>query len=211
MKLLSKLIKPLLLIVVVLGLLWFNHKVLHLSPEGIRTWYSYSSGCTRIIHLHLCVAPSDFVSCFRAFLDGRFGFRSFVGNRVYDCRCDVRGGVVFWLARLLGNKLVSKKSNEKWDKLGKQLQQKGFIYILLLRLIPIFPFDFISYGAGVSKVNFTAFLSGTLLGIIPGTFAYSFLGSSFLDEKKSYIFIAVIVFVLVTLIPLVFKKRVFKT
>lgn len=37
MKLLSKLIKPLLLIVVVLGLLWFNHKVLHLSPEGIRT------------------------------------------------------------------------------------------------------------------------------------------------------------------------------
>jgi uncharacterized membrane protein YdjX (TVP38/TMEM64 family) len=57
----------------------------------------------------------------------------------------------------------------------------GFFYVVTLRLIPLFNFDLISYTAGISKVRYQSFLFGTLLGIVPGTFAYNFLGSSFAD------------------------------
>lgn len=208
----SWLIKSLLFIVVVIGLLWFNHKVLHLSPEGIRTWILTFGGAAPVLFIFIyAVRPLILFPASVLSLTGGLAFGPVWGT-VYTIVGATIGAVLsFWLARFLGNKLVSTRSKEKWGKLEKQLQQKGFIYILLLRLIPIFPFDLISYGAGVAKVNFTAFLFGTLLGIIPGTFAYNFLGSSFLHEKKSYIVTAVVVFVLVTLIPLVLKKRVVKS
>lgn len=208
----SWLIKSLLFIVVVIGLLWFNHKVLHLSPEGIRTWILTFGGAAPVLFIFIyAVRPLILFPASVLSLTGGLAFGPVWGT-VYTIVGATIGAVLsFWLARFLGNKLVSTRSKEKWGKLEKQLQQKGFIYILLLRLIPIFPFDLISYGAGVAKVNFTAFLFGTLLGIIPGTFAYNFLGSSFLHEKMSYIVIAVVVFVLVTLIPLVLKKRVVKS
>ncbi|KQX68144.1 TVP38/TMEM64 family protein [Paenibacillus sp. Root444D2] len=199
----------LLFIVVIGGLLWLNYKVLHLGPEDIRAWILSFGWASPVLFIFIyAVRPLILFPASVLSLTGGLAFGPVWGT-VYTIVGATIGAVLsFWLARFLGNKLVSTRSKEKWGKLEKQLQQKGFIYILLLRLIPIFPFDLISYGAGVAKVNFSAFLFGTLLGIIPGTFAYSFLGSSFLHEKKSYIVIAVIVFVLVTLIPLVLKKRV---
>ncbi|MGO4273440.1 TVP38/TMEM64 family protein [Paenibacillus sp. TAF58] len=199
----------LLFIVVIGGLLWLNYKVLHLGPEDIRAWILSFGWAAPVLFIFIyAVRPLILFPASVLSLTGGLAFGPVWGT-VYTIVGATIGAVLsFWLARFLGNKLVSTRSKEKWGKLEKQLQQKGFIYILLLRLIPLFPFDLISYGAGVAKVNFSAFLFGTLLGIIPGTFAYSFLGSSFLHEKKSYIVIAVIVFVLVTLIPLVLKKRV---
>ncbi|TFE27553.1 TVP38/TMEM64 family protein [Cohnella luojiensis] len=209
MKPLSKLIKPLLLISVVLGLLWFNHSVLHLSPQGIRTWIlTFGWAAPVLFILIYTVRPLILFPASVLSLTGGLAFGPVWGT-VYTIVGATIGAVLsFWLARFLGNRLVSARSKEKWGKLEKNMQQKGFIYILLLRLIPIFPFDLISYGAGVAKVNFWAFLFGTLLGIIPGTFAYNFLGSSFLQGNTSYLIIAAIVFVLVTLVPLILKKRV---
>jgi uncharacterized membrane protein YdjX (TVP38/TMEM64 family) len=78
---------------------------------------------------------------------------------------------------------------------------------LLLRLIPLFPFDLISYLAGVSKIRFRAFFIGTLFGIIPGTFAYNFLGSSIAEGRLQDILFAVSVFLAALMIPVIFRKR----
>ncbi|MBU8763724.1 TVP38/TMEM64 family protein [Micrococcus luteus] len=196
-------------IIVVGGLLWFNHRVLNLSPEGIRAWMlSFGWAAPVLFILIYTVRPLILFPASILSLAGGLAFGPVWGT-VYTIVGATMGAVLsFWLARLLGKKFVQVKLKEKWGKVKKQLQHKGFLYILLLRLIPIFPFDLVSYAAGVSKVKFTAFLFGTLLGIIPGTFAYNFLGSSFLQEKSEYIVIAAAVFVLVMLIPFLLKKRV---
>jgi uncharacterized membrane protein YdjX (TVP38/TMEM64 family) len=92
-------------------------------------------------------------------------------------------------------------------KIQQQLEQRGLLYVLLLRLIPLFPFDLISYISGISKVRFKAFFIGTLFGIIPGTFAYNLLGSSFAEGQWQDILIAIIVFLLAIAIPIGFRKR----
>jgi uncharacterized membrane protein YdjX (TVP38/TMEM64 family) len=116
----------------------------------------------------------------------------------------------FIAARVLGKRLVRKKWMGQWHKVEKQLEERGFLYILILRLIPLFPFDLISYASGVSKVKLTAFFFGTLLGIVPGTFVYNFLGSSFVHGKKYDIVIAVVAFILVLLIPIFLKRKISK-
>jgi uncharacterized membrane protein YdjX (TVP38/TMEM64 family) len=47
-----------------------------------------------------------------------------------------------------------------------------------LRLIPLVSFDAISYAAGLSSIRFRAFLLATALGMMPGTFAFVYVGGS---------------------------------
>lgn len=62
-------------------------------------------------------------------------------------------------------------------------KQKGELYLTVLifitRLLPIFSFDLISYGAGISGLSFTKYAIATLLGMIPSTFLLTYLGASF--------------------------------
>ncbi len=50
--------------------------------------------------------------------------------------------------------------------------------LVLARLIPLFSFDIVSYGAGLTTVSLRAFALATFLGMIPPTFALTYLGSA---------------------------------
>jgi uncharacterized membrane protein YdjX (TVP38/TMEM64 family) len=93
---------------------------------------------------------------------------------------------------------MERKGNAK--KIQAQIEVNGFLYVLLFRFIPVFNFDLISYLAGISKVRLSSFFFGTLIGIIPGTFAYNFLGSSMISSNPMIIITAVIVFVVLTFV-----------
>jgi uncharacterized membrane protein YdjX (TVP38/TMEM64 family) len=210
MKRQSWLINSLLCIAVVVGVVWFNHNVLHLAPEEIRVWILSFGWAAPVLYIliytirPLILFPASILS-----LAGGLAFGPVCGT-VYTIIGATLGAMLsFGLARVLGKNLFRVRL-EKRKNMETQLQEKGFLYILLLRLIPVFPFDLVSYAAGISKVKFWAFLFGTLLGIIPGTFAYNFLGSSFFLGNTLFVIIAAAVFILVTLIPLFLKKGVVK-
>ncbi|KAL3810660.1 hypothetical protein ACHAXA_001049 [Cyclostephanos tholiformis] len=52
----------------------------------------------------------------------------------------------------------------------------GFKLMLLVRLSPLFPFALSNYLYGASSVRFVPYLLGTVLGFLPGTFAYVYAG-----------------------------------
>ena len=56
------------------------------------------------------------------------------------------------------------------------LKIRAFYWCLRLDLIPLFPFDIISYAAGFSGVKFKDFALATILGIIPGIFVFINIG-----------------------------------
>ncbi|MGG4491242.1 TVP38/TMEM64 family protein [Metabacillus idriensis] len=211
MKQQSWLINSLLCSAIVVGLVWFSHKVLHLAPEEIRGWIlSFGSAAPVLFILIYTIRPLILFPASIMSLAGGLAFGPIWGTFYTIIGATLGAVLSFGLARVLGENLFRVRL-EKWRKLETQLREKGFLYILLLRLIPVFPFDLVSYAAGISKVKFWAFLFGTLLGIIPGTFAYNFLGSSFFQGKTLYLIIAVTVFILVTTIPLFLKKRMIKS
>ncbi|MEY7999931.1 TVP38/TMEM64 family protein [Clostridium sp. Mt-5] len=82
----------------------------------------------------------------------------------------------FYIARFLGKDIVDKlvRGRGKWFEDG--VEKKGFLIVFTLRLIPLVPFDIISYGAGLSKIKFKDFLLATTIGIIPGVFIFINLG-----------------------------------
>ncbi|MCB1451275.1 MAG: VTT domain-containing protein, partial [Nitratireductor sp.] len=53
----------------------------------------------------------------------------------------------------------------------------AFNYLLSLRLTPVFPFWVVNIVPALLNMRFGPYLAATFLGIIPGTLAYSYIGS----------------------------------
>lgn len=60
--------------------------------------------------------------------------------------------------------------------MAEGFEKDAFSYLLFLRLAPIFPFLVINIVPALFKVPLRTYASATLLGILPGTFAYAYLG-----------------------------------
>lgn len=112
--------------------------------------------------------------------------------------------VAFFIGRYFGEELgLTKKALT--TKIGTYFHGNPFTSIFALRLVPLFPFDFVNYSAGIFKLPFSPYLTGTAVGVLPGLSAYIFLGFSFMHTQ--YLLAAAIVFVLLIAISHFTKKR----
>lgn len=67
-------------------------------------------------------------------------------------------------------------SNPKFRSFDRIIQRGGFELMLLVRLSPIFPFAVSNYLYGASGIGFVPYFLGTVVGFMPGTFAYVYAG-----------------------------------
>ncbi|MFA5109794.1 MAG: TVP38/TMEM64 family protein [Desulfobaccales bacterium] len=72
-----------------------------------------------------------------------------------------RDAVVHWLGH-----------NEKFRRLDQLTEEHGAIIVALTRLVPLFPFNLLNYGFGLTRVPFWTYVFWTWLCIIPGTILY---------------------------------------
>lgn len=87
------------------------------------------------------------------------------------------GGILLYLAirGSIGAGIAAKSTG--WiKKMEHGFQQNAFSYLILLRLIPIFPCWVSNIAAGVLNIPFNTFVIATLLGISPATFIYAMAG-----------------------------------
>ncbi|MDY6874814.1 MAG: TVP38/TMEM64 family protein [Chloroflexota bacterium] len=113
--------------------------------------------------------------------------------------------VPFYMARRLGRDWVeSKLEGKRLDEIYQQSAGGGgFVFVMLMRLIPLLPWEVQNYVAGLTKVSPLIFIAGTMLGIIPGSFSLVFLGAAATDPT-SWQFVAAVALKIVTaLIPVV--------
>jgi uncharacterized membrane protein YdjX (TVP38/TMEM64 family) len=114
----------------------------------------------------LVLFPGTILTIVSAFLFGIFW-----GTVYSTIGATLGAAVAFGLARKLGRDAVSRFIRGKFAMFDNKIAEQGFIFILILRLVPVLvpSFDAINYGAGFSKIRFWDFTLGTFLGLIPGT------------------------------------------
>ncbi len=111
--------------------------------------------------------------------------------------------VAFFVGRYFGGGVTEKFKILK--KLDGSISESPFITVLFLRMVPLFPFDFVNFGLGVTKISFRWYILGTLLGVIPGLTAYIFLGTSI--TNPIFLIPTIIFFVILISTSWYIKKR----
>jgi uncharacterized membrane protein YdjX (TVP38/TMEM64 family) len=140
-----------------------------------------------------------------------FGFwLGFIVNYVMS----VLGAVTaFWIARYYARNWAQKKL-EKYSyiqKFNDKLEQHGFIYIMVSRVIPIMPSFGINIGAAVTKVSTRNFVLGTMAGKLPMIYLESLIGHDLLHfhHNKGRLILLLVIFVVLILIGNAMRKKWF--
>ncbi len=81
--------------------------------------------------------------------------------------------ISFAIGRTLGREFAESLTRGKLEKYDDAIERNGFATVLYLRLI-YFPFTVLNFGMGLTKVRFTDYIGATGLGIIVGTFIFTF-------------------------------------
>lgn len=119
----------------------------------------------------------------------------------------IGGTISFYISRKLGRNIVKKLTKDKLDNIETMVNTKGFSIILLLRLIPLFPFDVISYGAGLTSVKYKDFIMATFLGTIPGILVFTNIGAQALNIGSNNFYISIALLILLIFISMILKKN----
>jgi uncharacterized membrane protein YdjX (TVP38/TMEM64 family) len=115
----------------------------------------------------------------------------------------------FLMARYLGRGFIEKLGVMKKGRLktfDQGVEKNGFRVILFVRLIPLFQYDAVNFGSGLSKMKFRDYFMGTLIGMIPGGFINALLGSSLENIISVQFFAALGFFILLMFVPAIYKK-----
>jgi uncharacterized membrane protein YdjX (TVP38/TMEM64 family) len=81
--------------------------------------------------------------------------------------------LAFFIGRYLGRDFAASLIGDKLGKYDDAIGRNGFATVLYLRLV-YFPFTPMSFGMGLTKVRFWDYFLGTALGIVVGTFIFTF-------------------------------------
>jgi uncharacterized membrane protein YdjX (TVP38/TMEM64 family) len=63
--------------------------------------------------------------------------------------------------------------------LDQRIREHGFTGLLVIRLLPLFPFNAVNFGCGLTSIRLRDYVLATAVGIVPGTFVYQFLFAKF--------------------------------
>ncbi len=126
----------------------------------------------------------------------------------------VGAAVCFYIARILGRDVVEKLISKAGLKTVDEFFDKhGALSILIARLLPFMSFDWVSYGAGLTKMRFWSFFIATGIGQLPATLIYSYVGGMLTGGAKMLVTGLLILFALGALIALlaaVYRDRLKK-
>ncbi len=122
--------------------------------------------------------------------------------------------IAFWIGRTLGREFAASLIGDKLQKYDDAIERNGFATVLYLRLV-YFPFTPMNFGMGLTKVRFWDYFAGTGLGIIVGTFIFTFFIGTLKEvwtsgnwgELISFkVFFSIGLFVFSFFIPKIIKK-----
>lgn len=85
--------------------------------------------------------------------------------------------VTYWVGHLMGRDTLERHAGPRLHKLSQMLGRRGVRTMVMVSLLPLAPFTITNLMAGASHIRFRDYLVGTALGIAPGLFAVTVIGS----------------------------------
>jgi uncharacterized membrane protein YdjX (TVP38/TMEM64 family) len=166
---------------------------LHLSGVGevltIDTLKAYRKVLLDLVQSHFFAAAAAYVAIYVLAtalsipgavvltLAGGFLFGAFYGAGLAVVGATIGATALFLIARNLMQGRTLDRLGAKAAALGERVRNDAWSYLLVLRLVPLFPFFLVNIVPAFVGVRLKVFVLTTLVGIIPGTLVYALAGA----------------------------------
>ena len=159
------------------GSQWLNFYALVEHHKTLKSFVDHSPLISVMVFFIVYAAAVSFSVPGAAMLtiSGGFLFGFLLGGSASVGAATLGALVVFLIARATVTSLPIKQ--ERLEKLRSGFEKNAFHYLLFLRLVPVFPFWLVNVAPAFLNVRVAVYLAATILGILPGTFAFALFGS----------------------------------
>jgi uncharacterized membrane protein YdjX (TVP38/TMEM64 family) len=110
-------------------------------------------------------------------LAGGFLFGTWAGGALVVVGATLGATGVFLAARTALREPLARMAGPRVKAFEAGFRQDGFSYMLVLRLLPLFPFWLVNLVPALLGVGARTYVLATFLGIIPGSFVYASVGA----------------------------------
>ncbi len=160
-----------------------GHRYLTISALGAnRAWLSslvarWGAGAALIyVLVYVTVVALSLPGGAILTIAGGYLFGTWIGGACAVVGATLGAAAIFLAARAgLGG--LAHRAGPLFAKLEAGFAADAFSYLLVLRLVPLFPFWLVNLVPALAGVGLPTFLLATFIGIIPASFVYAGLGS----------------------------------
>lgn len=108
---------------------------------------------------------------------GGFLFGTWLGGAYSIVGATIGATAVFAAARYAAGDALPRRAGPRLARLRDGFRKDAFQYLLVLRLVPIFPFWLVNLAPAAFGVPMRTYVVATVLGILPGSFVYAGVGA----------------------------------
>jgi uncharacterized membrane protein YdjX (TVP38/TMEM64 family) len=181
----------------------------HVSPQGIRDLIGSFGALTVVAFLVISILrPFFFIPTTPFTIASGFLFGFWQGILWSLAGTTLSAILTFFIARYLFHDYIMRRFSGRIRGIDRAIESRGWRFILFLRLIPMLPFDIVSYIAGISSIRFRDYMIGTVLGELPGAFVLVMLGSSLDRVGSSVFYVSLVLAVIVLVVPEIVRRWV---
>lgn len=101
-------------------------------------------------------------------------FGSLTGVIVVSIASTAGAALAFLIARYAARERIIRRfsGHETFRKLDGMTKEHGAVVVAITRLVPLFPFNLLNYGFGLTGIPFRTYLLGSWFCMLPGTVLY---------------------------------------
>jgi uncharacterized membrane protein YdjX (TVP38/TMEM64 family) len=181
---------PLVLLLAAIVAAWAGGLTEHLSWAGLashqtalRDWVGQHRAAAAALYLAVYTAAIALSLPQGAVLTlvGGLLFGAMLGGVLALIGATDGGVLLFLIARSAAGDALAERGGAFLGKLRARLQRDGFLYLLAVRLVPLFPFWLVNLGAALSGIGLLPYTVASLIGMAPVTFILASIGAGIGD------------------------------
>jgi len=142
-----------------------------------------------LVDRHTVLAPLAFIAIYAAAtamslpggliltIAGGFLFGTWQGGLYVVIGATLGATAIFLIAKTALGDTLKRKAGPRMAKMEAGFKENEFSYLLILRLVPLFPFWLVNLVPALLGVALPTYVIATFVGIIPGSFAYASAGN----------------------------------
>jgi uncharacterized membrane protein YdjX (TVP38/TMEM64 family) len=146
--------------------------------KGLQTWFQGLGVVGYIVYIfvYILVAVFMFPASAIAIVAG-ITFGSVTGALLALTGATIGACVAFIIAKYVARDVIVNKFGENpiFKKIEKGVAVNGTSFLILTRLVPLFPYNIQNYAYGVTQMNVVTFGLVSLVTMAPGAFIYAFM------------------------------------
>ena len=182
-----------------------------LDKERLHSWIKGFGPWGPLVYILIySITPSLFLPGLPVTIAGGLAFGPVYGTVFAIVGATIGACFAFLVARYFARSQIESLLEGRLKKIDEGVEKKGWIFVAITRLIPIFPFNLLNYAFGLTKIKFSHYAITSFICMLPATAAYVVLSSSLLDLLKGRVspelIIGVVLLAAVSSVPFIYNK-----